>query len=74
MNKQHCDYCGGDTFDDTRGNCAACGVPKKKNQEQSEGFTIVNLLQSCGRGQLPGTYSPPTVSTTQWAQDFIILK
>jgi ribosomal protein L37E len=25
-----CSYCGGETFNDDRGNCCACGAPRKK--------------------------------------------
>lgn len=28
--KEHCEYCNGTTFDDGRGNCCACGAPRKR--------------------------------------------
>ena len=28
LHKHRCCYCGGDTTDDSRGNCAACGAPR----------------------------------------------
>jgi len=28
--KQTCEYCGGHTHDDKRGNCAGCGAPRTK--------------------------------------------
>jgi ribosomal protein L37E len=32
-NKHRCCYCGGDTTDDRRGNCAACGAPRIKTDK-----------------------------------------
>lgn len=31
--KHRCCYCGGDTTDDRRGNCAACGAPRIKTDK-----------------------------------------
>jgi ribosomal protein L37E len=37
-NKHRCDYCGGNTTDDMRGNCAACGAPRHENTESENGY------------------------------------
>lgn len=36
--KIFCDYCHGMTFDDSRGNCAACGGPRPKIEQISPAY------------------------------------
>jgi len=37
--KNHrCNYCGGNTTDDRRGNCSACGAPRHENTESENGY------------------------------------
>jgi hypothetical protein len=35
-----CLYCHGNTTDDTRGNCAACGAPRNCLSREEQKFTI----------------------------------
>jgi rubrerythrin len=37
-NKHRCSYCGGNTTDDQRGNCSACGAPRHENTESENGY------------------------------------
>jgi len=38
IKKHRCSYCGGNTADDQRGNCYACGAPRHENTESENGY------------------------------------
>lgn len=39
--KHRCCFCGGDTTDDRRGNCSACGAPRQERIESENGYFIL---------------------------------
>lgn len=40
--KNNCDWCGGQTVDDARGNCAACGGARKAKKFDYESFPTLS--------------------------------
>ncbi len=66
MSNKKCDYCGGITTDDMRGNCGACGAPRKvdlKIVRPMEIFTDVSMETSaCTITRIP----------TEWMNECLI--
>jgi len=68
MSNKKCDYCGGITPDDMRGNCAACGAPRNVMYQQEtfghplEIYRNVSLSTAVATGMyipsLSITYTP----------------
>ena len=60
--KYRCCYCGGETTDDRRGNCAACGAPRLKRIKVEE--TCSQELIFSEQGWLIGDNSVLGINTT----------
>lgn len=58
--KQSCTYCGGHTVDDERGNCGACGAPRKEPQHLDPQYEWIDVtaLGDKDRVYIRGTNIP----------------
>jgi hypothetical protein len=62
--KHTCEYCGGHTHDDDRGNCSACGAPRTTPPDILEGYTLERAFEKAF-----ATFNPYSSWITRTAMD-----
>ena len=70
MGKEYCEFCDGRTYDDKRGNCMACGAPRKHSNivgaEVTQAFVIESLSTASISCQVVDYYDMQVWQDGRW--------